>query len=136
MTVDYKTWYANNKEKLSQRRKQRYQTDPVYRQRQIDNARNVRQNRTKPQLPGVAASEVCELLEITPWLLNNWTNRQWLPAGSRYGRTLRYSEQQVGLIKLLADFMKTHGPRMNPVQRDEHAKLVQSIAHNWQNTAE
>lgn len=38
----WREWYENNKESFNKRRRDRYMRDPVYRRKQIENARKTR----------------------------------------------------------------------------------------------
>jgi hypothetical protein len=127
-------WYEKNKDVLSAKRKERYQNDPVYRQQQLENRRRqlAKQRGVSPLDPAYTTtfSEAAEELGITLWRLRNWRNNSYFPEPHSYGKFLYFTDNQVGLLKKLAQFIADK-PRLNADDKDKLQDLVQFIYGNW-----
>lgn len=125
----YADWYEQNKGALSDRRKARYDTDPVYRQQIIDRARTRRESVVKQNPDGIDATDLAEHLGVSPWTLNRWKNEGYIPVTSFRGAYFKQS--QVELMGLLVTFFKMYPKRSASMHKPELDVIVQVIQHNW-----
>lgn len=127
----FKDWYSANRDKLSQQRKYKYQSDPEYRQKAIERASQRRSaiSANKVSYHGYTVSEACDTLEISLWTMNRWRNENYFPVASLRG--YRFSDNQIQLLGLLRDFFKSHPRRTLSHMKGELDSLVGVIHHNW-----
>ena len=127
----FKDWYDANRDRLSQERRMKYQTDPEYRQKALDRASQRRSAiaSTKPQMQGYTVAEACDTLEISLWTMNRWRNENYFPVASLRG--YRFTDNQVQLLGLLRDFFKKYPRRTISHMKGELDSLVGVIHHNW-----
>lgn len=130
----FQSWYQQNASKLNQARKQRYQSDPAYREQVKQRAAEYRA-RMKPEtkpLPGLTVKEVCDLLDITPWTLNKWRQLGYYPEPFRVKAQPVFSPGQLELLKLIRTFFQTYPKRMAASHREELKNITDVVSHNWQ----
>jgi hypothetical protein len=129
----FSSWYAENRERLSERRKAEYAADPAKRQRQQEYQREyrTRTGQTAPQFEGLTRADLCDSLEITPWTLNSWRQKGFYPDPKKIGGRVAFSEQQMNLIGLLADFHRHTGPRLSAAQKANLNNIVAVVHANW-----
>lgn len=78
----FKSWYKENKEKLSESRKQKYLTDPEYRAKLKEQAKKYRVS--KPKQPRKKSSKMtipmlCELAGCSPHTYRKYCQQGWIP---------------------------------------------------------
>jgi hypothetical protein len=133
MSDKYKEWYAANADKLSDKRRLRYQTDPAYREAAIKRAAEAREakRQEKPAIQGSTLAEVAELLSVSTWTLNNWRNLKYYPEPDRMlGRPV-FNGKQVQLLGLIAEFFNNHPRKAAAAHRSELQGIVDVVFHNW-----
>lgn len=128
----YKRWYDKNKQKLADRRRARYHSDPDYRAKAIENRRR--------SLPAVEPlpegyvhtfSDVAHALDVSLWKLRDWRNKNYYPEPHEHGRGLYFTEAQVALLLQLRNFMNTVSHRFTPEAENHLQDLVNFIYANW-----
>lgn len=130
MSWKFKDWYEKNKEGLAQKRKERYQTDPVYRQKVIEQAASRRAAKAPPAPKhGTSVQDACVLLGITLWTLNRWKNEQYFPVATLRG--YRFTDNQIQLLGLLKQFSEQYPGKSAGLHREKLVELVNVINHNW-----
>lgn len=130
------SWYQKNKKSLSDKRKERYKSDPEYRAKAIENRkrqieRTPKMRDLKPEMYTVSFSMAAEAMEVSLWKLRNWREQDYIPEPHRHGRELWFTNQQLLLMKDLATFFNTYGPRPPKEVEDEFQELIAFIAVNW-----
>lgn len=127
----FKDWYAKNRERLSQERRLKYQTDPEYRQKAIERSsqRRVALSAAKGGRQGYSVADACDTLGISLWTINRWRNENYFPVASLRG--YRFTDNQIQLLGLLRDFFKSHPRRTLSHMKGELDSLVGVIHHNW-----
>lgn len=81
-TFSFKTWYALNKEKLSETRKKKYETDPEYRAKLKVRAEKYRKDRPKKERKKSTRMTVpllCEAAECSPHTYRKYCLQGWIP---------------------------------------------------------
>lgn len=130
---DFKEWYENNKESLSQARKQRYATDPVYRETAKARAEDYRK-RTREQRPqplGLSIANVCAHLDISDWTLNKWRNQNYYPEPTRVNGKPVFQHKQLELLGMIKQFFEQYPKRAAAKHRDKLDQIVSVVFHNW-----
>ena len=82
-------WYEVNRERLSQKRKERYNGDPEYRERVLANSRKSRKVKERPLVqevtvngttyPVLAIAEACEKIGISVETMIKWERNNVIP---------------------------------------------------------
>lgn len=133
--ADFKTWYAENKEALAQKRQKRYAEDPQYRElvkaRSADYRVRTKAENPKPSLPGMTIAETCASLEISEWTLNSWRNQNYYPDPDKVSGRPVFTSPQVELLQLVKKFFQTYPRRLAGLHRPELGEIVDVIHHNW-----
>lgn len=131
----YQRWYANHKKELSEKRKKRYQEDPVYRQACLDRkAKQVEARRGPPVDPQYThnLTQAAEELDVTLWALRSWRDKGYIPEPHAHHKGLYFTTAQVGLMKLLAKFFSEVGrASLTPEQEAEVQQISDLIRANW-----
>lgn len=127
-------WYGNNKEQLSDKRKERYHNDPVYRQQVLaSRAKHLEKIRVLTSLnPAYTTtfSEAAEELGITLWRMRNWRTNHYFPEPFQHGKFLYFTDSQVALLRKLNEFMGDK-PRLSKDDRHTLDDLTNFIFSNW-----
>jgi hypothetical protein len=131
-------WWANpeNRKALSEKRKERYATDPEYRQRVLD-ARHAQQQKARVLSPlnpafTTTLSEAATELGITVWKLRHWRDQSWFPEPHSHGKFLYLTDNQVELLGSLKEFLDQY-PRLPARAKEELQDLVGLVYANWNN---
>lgn len=113
MTTKSRDWYENNKDDHNEKRRKRYQTDPVYREQVKKNARDRARERREASkgedsiitrvLDGVEIqvfkhSEVAEMCGVSPRKMKADELKGRIPCMSFEGRNRVYTAQQRDLL--------------------------------------
>lgn len=137
--TDFDKWYNKNKDKLSAKRKLRYQTDPEYRQKALDEAAKARALRAagkvKEKLEGYPYSqlEAAAVLGVTAGTVREWMNKKYFPRPRLFKRRFVFSTLQVDLLEKLKSFLRERGTKTG-VNSPEFEDLKAFIAVNWSPT--
>lgn len=129
----FSDWYQENKTRLSEQRKQRYRSDPEYRQRAMQRAADYRtRTRTeKPAINGLTAQQVCDHLGISAWTLHRWFSAGYYPAPKRVDGRLVFSPTQLKLLELIREFFEKYPRRASAKHKNELESVVDVVHHNW-----
>ncbi len=131
VTDYYKDWYAKNKQKLSEKRKKKYQEDQGYRERAIASSKKQRSN--KPQKPtgfDLTFDQAADLLGVSSWSLREWRKKEYFPSPVVYGGRMWFTAAQVELLRKLYEFFKENG-RVGASIVGKVAAITQEIASCW-----
>lgn len=131
----FKDWYANpeNRERLNERRRQAYASDPALRQKAQERQAEYRKSRRAPapQLEGYTREQVCEELGISLWTFHSWRKKGFFPEPTKVNGRVQITENQRNLIGLVAEFHRGHGVRLSPHGRAQLQQIVEVVFHNW-----
>lgn len=133
----FQRWYRINKQTFSEKRKERYKTDPEYRAKALENRKRQTQRTpkvsdTKPEVYSFGFMSVCQELEVSAWRLRNWGENSYYPQPYWHGGKMWFTQQQVYLLKQIATFFKKHGARITAQAKEELQELVAFVAVNWE----
>lgn len=135
MATSFNSWYSKpeNKKKLNERRRIRYQGDAALREKAKVYQSDYRQrvSADKPNFVGFTREEVCTDLGITTWVFNSWRAKGYFPAPTKILGRVSILENQKSLIGMLATFHNSHGVRLSPAQRQELKTIIEIIHQNW-----
>jgi DNA-binding transcriptional regulator YiaG len=100
-------WYETNADDFNEKRRKRYQSDPVFRAIAQARAKGYRQRMSDSipdQRDGLNTSaRVAYYLGISPQTLRNWEARYLIPK-ARYGNSHRlYTDRQMELLKAMTE---------------------------------
>jgi len=126
----YKEWYQKNKERLSEKRKARYETDPAFRQAVLERSANFKKMKAagidvKPDVYKYSFSDVAEEFGITLSMLRNWYKNGYFPTPAKYRGQLWFTEHQKELLGQINNYLVKY--QVNRVS-NVHRSALQSIA--------
>lgn len=101
MADTFKRWYEKHKETFNEERRDRYHSDPEYRQRVIEYAKVSRQRakgRPKPPKKWWSISEAAEAAATSVAALRYWESKKFVPRPD-VGTVRRYTMHQIALLK-------------------------------------
>ncbi|KVR21629.1 hypothetical protein WK13_34390 [Burkholderia ubonensis] len=132
----FSRWYDKNKDKLAEKRRNRYHTDPDYRQKIIDQNRAQKQAKRaeRPELDPKytkTMAEVATAMDVSVWSLREWRKKGYYPEPYEHSNKLYFTDKQVLLLKELAKFFTVYGKRVSAVTRAPLDDLIAAIAKNW-----
>jgi predicted DNA-binding transcriptional regulator AlpA len=130
----FRNWYAKNKHRLSQERKQRYAQDPEYRQRALEASRRRRRGestlRTRPE-GFISFSEAKERIGVSLSALYEWKKREYFPEPKVHSGRFWFSEKQVLLLTKLKEVIRVYGKRRGKVKQHQLKEMVTLIGASW-----
>lgn len=127
----FQVWYQKNRKKLSKRRRERYNSDPGYREQVLEHTRVYRtkvRKKAKPR-PGLSVTEAAVRIGRTAQTIREWEKRKLIPKTRDERGYRRYSIQQVGLLRVLGKALDDH--RYHRVTSGKVAAVRASIKANW-----
>ena len=92
----YKEWYAKNKERLSEERKQRYHNDPEYKDKVRQQAKAYRENippKPRKKTDKMTIPLLCEAANCSPHTFRHYIQLEWIPKGH-----VKYTAYHVNLL--------------------------------------
>jgi hypothetical protein len=128
MVWKFTEWYDKNKGDFNAKRKSRYHTDEAYREQVKARSAQRRQRLKSVPSTGRSVTDICGILEITPWALSRWRTMGYIPVDNL--KTHQFTDTQINLIGMLRDFMlkiKRHTPESKAQLND----VINVIHHNW-----
>lgn len=134
MSKAFKEWYAENKQAVSQKRKERYQNDPEYRQKVLARAAAHREKTGGESIPhgySKCFADAAEHLGITLWQLRWWREKNYFPEPHDHQGKKWFTENQLALIGQLQSFLSGAGRRINRSERENLESLISLIYGNW-----
>jgi len=129
----YQRWHRKNKEDFNKRRRERYSVDKKYRNKQLEMARRRRlaqPPKEKSVDEGLTTSEAGQMVGRKAQTLLLWEKIGLIPAPLKTPFR-RYTEVQVNLMALLAEYMNTNRVRRAKHEDEELDKLIQHIREKW-----
>lgn len=130
----FSRWYANHKEQLSEKRKQRYKNDPVYRQACLDRkAKQSQSTKAEPVDPMYTHNftQAAEQLGVSLWTLRSWRTAGYFPEPHEHNKGLFFTANQVALMSKLAEFFQGKSRNLTDEQKAELQNLSDLIRANW-----
>ena len=140
-------WYAENKEKLSQRRKERYLNDPTYKAKVLSNSKRSRKRKVEDVGSGriVGADGVernCYTVAETSFMLNisretilAWERGGLIPTSPFVvGKFRYYTAGQIDGVKKAIELFKNGTKRIHV--RKENTGFFNLIEEHWNNLPE
>lgn len=132
----FQQWYQKNKKKLSKRRKQKYQSDPEYRDRQLQASKDWRsrnpdyRNRKKDDQPKrFTIGEAATQIGSCPQTIRALEAKGMIPKANKGIGHRMYSEAQVALMHDLILYLQTVHYRNR--SKPKLAALVKNLKTNW-----
>jgi MerR HTH family regulatory protein len=128
----YQKWYEQNKQELSQKRKQRYSEDAEYRQRAVEGSRRYRRGERTPPTPAdapISFTEAAERIGIGTSTLRDWRRKELFPEPVHHTWGLWFTENQVSLLTRIKELFQVY--RMHPSKKDRLKELRDFIRANW-----
>jgi MerR HTH family regulatory protein len=128
----YQKWYEQNKQELSQKRKQRYSEDAEYRQRAVEASRRYRRGEGTAPPPAnapISLAEALKRLDVKASTLRDWRRQGWFPQPKRYQGRIWFTEKQLGLLQRVKELFQVY--RMHPSKKDRLKELRDFIRANW-----
>lgn len=147
-------WYHGHSETYNESRRQKYASNLEAREKARERARVYRERRRTgvgqtesplwryvngegsceygqgKRIPVWTTGQIAEDIGCTPQMLRNWERKGWIPASMFPDKHRLYTQNQAGLITLLAAFMSNY--RTSPKKyKPELQKLVAIIAEQW-----
>ena len=129
----WSTWYANNKERLSEKRAKRYAEDPEYREAALNRSRHQREVKKEPVTDGftVSFNDMARALDVSVWVLREWRRKNYFPEPFRREGRLWFKPAHIPLLQSLHTFFLDHGIRVGESKRRALDETVQLIWANW-----
>ncbi|QIN95218.1 transcriptional regulator [Stenotrophomonas phage vB_SmaS_DLP_3] len=129
----YDRWYAKNREKLLRQRREKYRTEPAFRQAALARSARQRKDRVVPSDDlAYTFGEVAQMLEVTTVTLRSWKKKDYFPEPSRHGNTVVFSKEQVSLLMSLRAVFVKHSWNMRPDEaKVELQNTISLIYANW-----
>jgi len=136
-----KNWFSKkeNKDKVNERRRERYANDPAYRERAKKQAAEYRREHAKgreapPEGYSLTAAQVAEGLGVSAATLRAWREKGYYPAPKEVGGRLWFTQAQAARLGALRDELAKL-PRRRPLRADQQAALdgaVKAAGAGWQ----
>lgn len=136
----YADWYAKNKKRLSDKRKERYYSDPEYRAKVLSYSKRKRENSGGPpsieingaKVPLMTLTEAAEAVNVSRESMLNWEKKGLLPE-TPYRLTERrvryYTKSMVSVVKRVANSRRSGETRIR-VSSDD-ADFRSQIERGW-----
>lgn len=116
----FSKWYETNKDGFNVRRKQKYHSDPEYREKVIQRQREARKKNPRPstasdkhyrtingdQVEVFRIGHVVEAISRSEKTIRTWESEGLIPAPSIEGKHRYYTQEQVSLLKEFSELME------------------------------
>ena len=133
MTIEYRQWYEKNKKTLSDKRKEKYVTNPEYRKKCLE--RNRKQNQAKvPPVNGytIDIESAAEQIGVSVWVLRDWRKKGYFPDPVSRSGKLWFTEHQITLLQKLKTSWHQIAFASHYRKEDRLKELGNLIDTNWQ----
>ena len=126
----FKSWYEGNKEKLSESRKIKYQTDPDYRAKLKEQAKSYRAS--KPKVPRKKSTKMtipklCEAAECSVHTYRKYCQQKWIPITEE---KFLFTEKHVKLLAALC--AAARDSKYLRTSRQEHLEpFIKALQAGW-----
>jgi hypothetical protein len=138
MAFDQKGYYERNKERISAKRKQRYQDDMEYREEARRRAKEYKEANPVSKVTVIVPDEytmtlveAAAQLDLSVSTLRDWMKLGMYPKPALYGNVYYLKESQYKLLEKLLEFVSSYGAR-KALQTSEFAALRDHITSNWE----
>jgi hypothetical protein len=128
------SWYQQNKQRLSDKRKKLYATNAEYRERALEASRRSRRGERTPPTPAdaqISLAQAAERLGIGVSTLHEWRRKQLFPEPKHHNRGLWFTENQVSLLKELKGFFRVYRMRAWKIKQARLNELRAFLLTNW-----
>lgn len=134
--TSFTKWYATHKLELAAKRKKRYESDPVYREKAIKNAANYRVKQQSqidpvPVQYTFTLSLTAKALGVAVTTLRKWQEKGYFPVPYEYRGRMYFTDNQVGLLKGLVKFMRGHGRSLTTASIRQLSSMTDFLTVNW-----
>lgn len=133
MSEYYKDWYAKQKGRLSEKRRERYANDPTFRAELVEKARERRRKLRgeSPKRPELVydLQQASDLLKTSVSSLRFWMGKEYFPKPETHAGKFWLTESQVQLIAILVQYFDSK--HSGKTIKTELEALVQAIHLNW-----
>jgi phytoene dehydrogenase-like protein len=125
----FKSWYEKNKERLAQKKREKYHTDVNYRTAALRRSAEQRGRRQSPDPEGYiyTIDAVANMLGMSVWTVREWRRKDYFPEPKHRQGRLWFNEQQVLLLSKLREFLSARGGR----NKEGLENLKALIYANW-----
>lgn len=120
--ASFSTWYEANKEKLAQKRAEKYRTDPEYRAKALERAARQRSDNPRPKresessvrvINGVQREvfrigSVAQIIGRDEQTIRLWEDRGVIPKPTAPGKHRYYTSHQISLLQMLCGVLGNH----------------------------
>jgi hypothetical protein len=130
-------WYKQHGEDFNEKRRNKYNSDPEYRQRVLATARVAREQRRmaheKPDDYTVNHALAAEILGITVWTLRNWRSKNYFPSPKHFRDGAWFKDHQLALLGEIQHFMEVNNVRrLSAAQKAELQPIIERIHAQWE----
>jgi hypothetical protein len=136
----YQVWYQANKEKIAERRREKYRKDKKYRERSLKASRAWRKE-NKPWLDREKAvrdylliGEFAEKVGCSPETLRNLERKKLLPKTTDGVARRRYHPGNARLVTRLVDFRRNNH-YSDPKYKGKLKEIVSKVKADWKKAA-
>lgn len=119
-------WYQRHRDDYNARRRERYKTDPEYRERVLSHSRKSEFVTHVPENM-VLIGEAAQSVGRNPYTLKTWEMKGFVPVALKINNCRVYTHQQVDLLKELAAFLDAN----HYLSKGYSNKLEQLKLHLW-----
>jgi len=129
----FRKWYQENKERLWEKRRQRYAQDAEYREHALEASKKRRRGErsltTPPEEALLSFAQAAERIGRHVSTLHEWRRKKLFPEPKRHNGRLWLSERQVCLLKDLKE--KVCGKRRWYMKTDRFKEVIAYVRDNW-----
>lgn len=130
-------YYQDRKDSISQRRKERYQNDPEYRERVRARAKEYKRNNPVsratlviPDAYSWSFPDAAEEIGVKSATLREWLIKEFFPKPKKYGPNYRFTNNQVELLRKIATYISEFGGRLG-VMTTDFQTIKDVVFVNW-----
>jgi hypothetical protein len=103
-------WYEKNKQSLSEKRKQRYNSDPAYRATQLERKRKQDEAKKSLRVPidpiyTHTVAELATAVGVSEWTIRDWRAKGYYPSPYMHGRAHYFTDAQVNILTDFKEFL-------------------------------
>lgn len=130
---NFNTWYDKNKQRLSQKKAERYKNDPAYRKACLEASRRQREGKGEQVKDEYSLSfnVLAEQLGVSQWTLREWRRKGYFPEPKFRNGRMWFTTGQKDLLSKLRDFFSANGGRVTSSKRGEMEELTNLVYANW-----
>lgn len=132
----YQKWYRSNKTRVAKQRRERYQSDPAYRKKNLNSCKEWRKknqpwkSRMKVERTYLLIGEFAEQVGCSPETIRNLEAKKLLPRVTNGVARRKYHPANVELVQSLVEFRKEQH-YTEPGYDKQMKALVFNIKKSW-----